>query len=177
MNPLPRIHGTRSTKFIQGPRSATPARLSHSAVSSPRCAVAQSRLAGDVYPRTDVQLAQDVGDVGRDGPGGQEQPGGDLRVGQSLRDESGDLGFGRREAVPAVTHLPVLRARAAADAMRPEPGLEPGDIPGGPERGIEIDRAGERSPRPVAFTRVDEGARGPLQRLGAQQWPAGVAIA
>src|SRR5450432_2821657 len=68
--------------------------------SSPRCAVAQSRLAGDVYPRTDVQLAQDVGDVGRDGPGGQEQPGGDLRVGQSLRDESGDLGFGRREAVP-----------------------------------------------------------------------------
>jgi len=37
---------------------------------SPRRDGAQRRLAGDIGPRVDVELLQDVGDVGRDGPPG-----------------------------------------------------------------------------------------------------------
>src|SRR5215469_1486796 len=84
---------------------------------------AQGCLTGDVYPRVDAELPQDVGDMGRDGSPGQQQLGGDLRVGQTLSYERGDLGLGRREAVPAAPGPAVFRMRAAANAMSAEPGL------------------------------------------------------
>jgi hypothetical protein len=95
---------------------------------SPRRDGAQGGLAGDVRARMDVELPQDVGDVGRDGPPRQQQLGGDLWVGQSALRQCGDLGLARREAVPAAPCLPVFRARAAADAMGAERGPQPGDL-------------------------------------------------
>ena len=69
-----------------------------------------------------VEFLQDVGDVGRYGPPGQEKPGGDLWVGQSPLHQRGDPCLGRREAVPAAPRLPVFSVRATADAMSAEPG-------------------------------------------------------
>src|SRR5215467_5961543 len=108
-----RIHRTRLAYRPQG-------------VSAPRSLRrdrAQGRLTGDIYPRVDPELPQDVGDMGRDGSPGQQQLGGDLRVGQTLSYERGDLGLGRRQAVPATPGPAVFRMRAAANAMSAEPGL------------------------------------------------------
>src|ERR1017187_6527131 len=102
------------------PEGGDPAGVSRR--GSTGCAVAEGCLAGDVYARVDVELLQDVGDVGRDGPPGQEELGADLWVGQSLLHQRGDLGLGRRQAVPAAPRLPVFGVRAAADAMSVEPG-------------------------------------------------------
>src|SRR5260370_37518345 len=82
----------------------------------------QGCLAGDIYPRVDPQLPQDVGDMGRDGSPGQQQLGGDLRVGQTLTDERGDLALGWRQAVPAAPGPAVFRMRAEARAMSAEAG-------------------------------------------------------
>jgi hypothetical protein len=46
----------------------------------------------------DVELFENVGDMGRDGPPGQQQPGSDRWVGQPLLQERGNLDLGRREA-------------------------------------------------------------------------------
>jgi anti-sigma regulatory factor (Ser/Thr protein kinase) len=54
--PSPAVHGPRPSGV--GP------------IPSPRRAGAQRCLTGDVDPRMDVELLQDVGDVGRDGPPG-----------------------------------------------------------------------------------------------------------
>src|SRR6516162_7933930 len=50
----------------------------------------------------DVELGEDVGEVGLDGGAGDEQAVGDVGVGQAFGDESYHLSFGGGEAVPAV---------------------------------------------------------------------------
>src|SRR6516162_5426743 len=50
----------------------------------------------------DVELAENVGEVGLDGGAGNEQAGGDVGVGQAFGDEPYHLPLGGGEAVPAV---------------------------------------------------------------------------
>ena len=57
--------------------------------------------------------------------------------------------------------LPVLRARAAADAVRAEPGLKPGDVGGGTERGVDLHGPGERGPGLAAVAGVRRTPRRP----------------
>ena len=57
-----------------------PALRASPALRSLRRDGAQGCLPGDIYPRVDPQLPEDVGDMGRDGSPGQQQLGGDLRV-------------------------------------------------------------------------------------------------
>jgi len=120
----------------------------------------------------DVELLQDVGDVGRDGSPGQHKPGGDLRVGQSLLHECGDLDLGRGEAVPAALRPPVLGVRPAPDAVGAEGGLDPGYVRGRAQGGVDLHGPGERVPRLAAVAGVDEVPGGRLQRLRAQQGPS-----
>src|SRR5215470_15831592 len=84
---------------------------------------AQGCLTGDIYPRVDAELPQDVGDMGRDGSPGQQQLGGDLRVGQTLSYERGDLGLARRLVPAATPSLAVFRMRVAPTAMSAESDL------------------------------------------------------
>jgi hypothetical protein len=107
------------------PRPSSPSRGVADA-PLPRHNGTQGRFAGDVYPRIDVELLQDMGNVGRDGPPGQHQLDGDFRVGQPLGDEGGNLDLGRCEAVPAVAGVPVLSVRPAPDTVGAECGREPG---------------------------------------------------
>ena len=116
----------------------------------------QGRLAGDVYPRVDAELAQDMRDVGGHGPTGKQQLGGDLRVGQPFHDERGDLGLGRGEAVPAAARLPVLGMRAPADPVGAEPCLQPGYVGGGAERGVDLHGPDERGPCLVTVLTAEE---------------------
>ena len=110
------------------------------------------------------QLLQDVGDVGRDGPPGEQQLGCDLRVGQSLLDEPGDLDLGRREAVPAAARPPVLGVRPAPDAVGAERRLPPGDVRGRAERGVGLTARSERGPR---WARSSASTKYPAAASGA----------
>ena len=72
---------------------------------------------------------------------------------------------------------PVLGVRPAPDAVGAERGLQPGDVGGRAQRGVDLDGRGEGGPRLVAVVGVDEVPGGRLQRLGPQQRPAGVLVA
>ena len=144
---------------------------------SPRRNGAQGCFAGDVRARMNVELLQDVRDMGRDRPPGQQQLGGDLGVRQPCLHQRGDLGFGGREAVPPAARLTVLRVRAAADAVRPEARLEPGHVSGGTQRAIDLHRAGERRAGLRTVAGADELPGRRLQRLCAQQRPACLLVA
>ena len=121
-----------------------------------RSGASQGRFPGDVSPRMDVELLEDAGDVGADGPRGHHQPVGDLRIGQALRDERGHVDLGWREAIPAATRPPVADPRAAPDAAAAELGQEPGKVPGRAEGVIDIRGLGERGPRLVAIADIGE---------------------
>ena len=58
--------------------------------------------------------------------------------------------------------------------MSAERGLQPGDVRGRAQGGIDLDGAGKRAPRLAAVTDPDELYSGGLQRLRAQQRHAGV---
>ena len=60
-----------------------------------------------------VELAEDVGEVGFDGATGDEQTGSDLWVGESVGDEPTDVGFHRCERVPAERGAAWAMPRAA----------------------------------------------------------------
>src|SRR5262245_21227252 len=59
-------------------------------------------LSAQLSAAVDVELPEDVGDVGLDGHLGDEHPLPDLRVGEPLGDELSDPGFGGGERGPAV---------------------------------------------------------------------------
>ena len=61
--------------------------------------------------------------------------------------------------------------------MGAERGLQPGDVRGRAQGGVDLHGLGERGPRLVAVVGVDEVPGGRLQRLGPQQRPAGVVVA
>src|SRR5260370_550236 len=109
----------------RGPPAPPPGRQLIPAPRSPRRDGTQGCLAGDVDPRMDIKLPQDVGDVGCDGPPGQQQPGGDLWVGQPALHERSDLGLGRREAVPPALRLPLFPMPAPPAALTAAPGRYP----------------------------------------------------
>ena len=57
--------------------------------------------AGEIYPGPDLQLAEDMTQMGVDGVGRDEQPVGDPAVGAALSGETRDLKLGVREGFPA----------------------------------------------------------------------------
>jgi hypothetical protein len=142
----------------------------------PRREGAQGGLAGDVCPGMDAEFLQDVGDVGRDGPPGQHQLDSDFRIGQPLGHEGGDLALGRCEAVPAAAGLPVPGARPEPDAVGAECGLEPGDVGGRAQGGVDLHGGSERGPCLTAVAGAEEFPCGRLERFRSQQRPAGVLI-
>src|SRR5580704_2523776 len=115
-----------------------------------------------------VELLQDVRDMGRDRPPGQQQLGRDLWIRQPSLYQRGDLDLGGREAVPPAGRLTVLRVRAAADAVGPEAWVQPGPVRCGAERAIDLHRAGERRPGLPTVAGSDELLGGGLQCLGTQ---------
>jgi hypothetical protein len=86
----------------------------------------------------------------------------------SLLHERGDLDLGRREAGPATPRPPVLGVRPAPDAVGPEGGLQPGDVGGSAQGGVNLHRTGERGPRLPTVAGADELSGGCFQRLRAQ---------
>jgi|GEM_PF-5268474 len=66
-------------------------------VATPSVGAVAEGLGGQLHPRRQAELGQDVGHVGVDRVGGQEEPIGDLAVGEALGDEGGDgpLGAGQ----------------------------------------------------------------------------------
>ena len=64
----------------------------------------------------------------------------------------------------------------APDAVGAERGLQPGHVRGRAQGGVDLHGPGERIPRLAAVVGVDEVLGGRLQRLRAQQRPAGVVI-
>src|SRR5690242_10456493 len=90
------------------------------------------RLADDFYPALDLELGEDVGDVGLHGPPGQEQAAGDVRRRVTSGDQGGDLGLGGGERVPSEGRARLaVPPDASPDAVRAEPGISPPDIPPG----------------------------------------------
>src|SRR5215813_13307030 len=115
--------------------------------------------------------------MGRDRSPGQEQMGGDLRVGQAVLYELSDLGLCRRQAFPSATRLAMLRVRATANAVRPEPSLDPCDVGGRPEIGVDLHGLDEciSRLRPIAVLDQAPGSR--LQRLSPQQRAVRIQVA
>ena len=72
---------------------------------------------------------------------------------------------------------PVLGVRPAPDAVGAERGLQPGDVRGRAQRGVDLHGAGERGPRLAAVVGVDEVPGRRLQRLRPLQRPAGLVVA
>src|SRR5208283_4576379 len=64
----------------------------------------------------------------------------------------------------------------APDAVGAERGLQPRDIRGRAEEGVDLRGEGERLPRLAAVVGVDVLSSGRLQRLRPGQWPPGVVI-
>ena len=98
----------------------------------PRPAAA-GHLGGQLGAAGQVDLAEDVGEVGLDGPSRDVEPGADLGVGEPLGHQRGDLDLHRRQRVP-----PGLRAR------RPPPGAP---RPEGAERWRRPGRSRPCAPR------------------------------
>src|SRR5260370_12509139 len=102
-------------------------------------------LADDVGTRAYTDLGQDVRDMGLDGVAGQEQLSGDVRVGQALHDQVGDVLLRRCERRPAGGRaFPV--GTVGPDTVRPQALFGPADVPPRAERGILAGRV--RNPLP-----------------------------
>ena len=71
----------------------------------------------------------------------------------------------------------MLGVRPASDAVGAEGGLQPGDVGGRAQRGVDLHGAGERGPCLVAVVGVDEVPGRRLQCLRPRQRPAGLVIA
>ena len=70
----------------------------------------------------------------------------------------------------------MLGVRAAPYAVGTERGLQPGDVRGRAQVGVDLHGTGERSARLVAVAVLDELPGGRLQRLGPQQRAPGLVI-
>ena len=70
----------------------------------------------------------------------------------------------------------MLGVRPAPDAVSAERGLQPGDVRGSAQGGIDLHGAGECGPCLATVASVDEPRGRCLQRFRLQQWPGGVVI-
>ena len=133
---------------------------------------AQGGHPGDVGPRVDVEFLQDVRDVGRHGPAGQQQLGGDLRVGQSLLDDTPAILI----SVAVRLSQPLRACRCLACGPRRMPcarnaAWSRATSAGRAQRRVDLHGRGERGPGLAAVAGVDELPRRPPPA----PWPAAAA--
>ena len=81
----------------------------------------------------DVQLGENVGEVGLHSPAGDVEPLADPGIGQPLGDQIGDGVLGGGEAVPARLRPAAGSAAAAADPCRAQHRLGAGEVAGSAE--------------------------------------------